>query len=187
MYPLNQSTLQTDTSLMERTSSRLLRSLTSLLDINFNRSADGVSILFAQGVPLFNIGHVIDTLQWIVTSDQSMTIFGGSSAILNIIVKIAQWLILGNTPSSTDVESFLLAAWNTLNTYDCDTGEVLESCDFNRTEIIRLFSHSLFGYPKTINDQEHVCTCKQMPIDWNAAILMFSSRESVSSWSVNHS
>lgn len=125
---------------------------------------------------LFNPDAFIKIFEMILKNDQNQ-IPDSQPVVLNIIVRIAEWLILNISIRWPDdwIGKFLLCVWNTLST----SGHSARF-HFNRNEIIRLLSHSIFGYPKNVVEHSSGCTCKPYPIDWNGASLLLTSFEHLS-------
>lgn len=148
-------------------------------------------------LPLFSATTFVNILNRILNGDQdgSNAIMGTQWAVLNIITKIAEWVIVNGRPT-WDGGEFLMYVWHALlesyNNSDSDSSDSSSSsCDsigpaFNWTEIIRLLSHSIYGYPNTIERHcDGICTCKRAQIDWNGATLLFISFDSISNGQVN--
>lgn len=148
---------------------RLFRSMTYLMEAQFDQT------VVQRSIALFSSDGFIKTLDVILSSDQHLNGVESKSAVLKIITKVAEWLILNNIPCSNR-DQYLMNVWRELNLYGCNP-MVLK---FNWTEIIRLLSHSIFGYPKVIEQHESVCTCKRVLIDWNGAALLLTSFDSIS-------
>lgn len=148
--------------------SRLIRSMAHLLELQYDDSS-----FFEHKIILFNADDFIKMLD-IILKSAKIHIIESQSASLNIIVKITEWLILNNIQISDD--TFFQNVWNLLNRNDNDA-VILK---FNRNTIIRLLSHSIYGYPMNIDEHKNVCTCKQIPIDWNAVGLFFASIDNIS-------
>lgn len=152
--------------------------------------------------PLFNATKFVNILNRILNSDQDWTnAMNTQWAVLNIITKIAEWLIVNSVPT-WDGGEFLMCVWHTmLKMYDNDNGtgngdgnsssshssNISAGCcnsigpEFNWTEIIRLLSHSIYGYPNDIERHcDGICTCKRVQIDWNGATLLFIAFDSIS-------
>lgn len=125
-------------------------------------------------VLLFDLNEFSGIFERILQCDQTFCTVDSRLVVLNIIVKIARWFIVNNNIQWPDDGKFLSCVWNTLNAYQFDDSNAL---NFNRNEIIRLLSHSMFGYPKTIDEHQNACTCKRFPIEWNGATLLFNSFE----------
>lgn len=118
---------------------------------------------------LFDNHIFIETLDLILKNDQHFhDVTEQQTAVLNIVAKIADWMIRNNIPNDG---TFLMCTWTILNS----TGYDMTVLKFNRTELIRLMSHSQFGYPNIINEHQNVCTCKRRPIDWSDVSLLFTS------------
>lgn len=152
---------------------RLFQSMAHLMDAHFDRTTTPAN---RQQIALFNSDKFIKHFDIILNSDQHLNAIDVQWAMLNIITKIAEWLMLNNnrTPTVPDDLEFLMCVWHRIA--DDSTGT-----KFNRTEIIRLLSHTIFGYPRNIVHHEHVCTCKQrIAIDWNGAALLFTSFDIIS-------
>lgn len=146
---------------------RLIRSMAHLLEIQYDSS-------FAEHkITLYNAGDYIRALDAILNSDTHRA--ESQSASLNIIVNVAEWIMLNNIPMADDGK-FLQYVWKTLseNDYDAATSK------FNRIHIIRLLSHSMFAYPRDIDEHKNICTCKRIPIDWNSAAILYKFIDSIS-------
>lgn len=180
-------------SLDNKNKKRLFRSMAHLMDLQYdNRIAQIASSYKPSLLPLFNATKFVNILDLILNSDQQYAnAMDAQWTVLNIITKIAEWLILNNIPRSDDCE-FLMCVWHTLlnsypnNNSSSTNGDGSSYCcnsigtEFNWTEIIRLLSHSIYGYPNDIERHCGVCTCKRVQIDWNGATLLFISFDSIS-------
>lgn len=128
---------------------------------------------------LFDSDVFIETLNLILKNDQHFyDATKQSMAVLNIVGKLTEWIIQNSIPNDG---TFLMCTWNKLNFIGFNLD--MNVLKFNRIELIRLLSHSLFGYPNVINDhqQNHQigCTCKRQSIDWNGVSLLFTSFDSI--------
>lgn len=146
-------------------------------------------------LPLFGATKFVNILNRILNSDQdgSHAIEETQWGVLNIITKIAEWVILNGRPT-WDGGEFLMYVWHTLlelynnnnNNDSSSSSSSSYSCvsigpTFNWTEIIRLLSHSIYGYPNNIERHcDGICTCKRAQIDWNGATLLFIAFDSIS-------
>lgn len=148
---------------------RLVRSMAHVLEAQYDQT------LVEHRITLFAGNAFIECLHAILKSDQHLNAMESQWAALNIITKVAEWLILNNISLPVD-DQFLICAWRTLNLYSCNSSGL----KFHSTEIIRLLSHSIFGYPNEIEQHQNVCTCKRIPIDWNGAALLFTSFDDIS-------
>lgn len=149
---------------------RLVRSMAHLFDVQYHHGQQQQQQL---NECLFDSGAFIETLDLILKYDRHY-FDAVDAAILNIIGKLTEWIIRNNLPNDG---TFLMSAWNALNFngYDGDLLTTTSALKFNRTELIRLLAHSIFGYPHAIDGHEIGCTCKRRPIDWNGLSLLFTS------------
>lgn len=150
---------------------RLVRSMAYLFAAQYHQQEQLIESLFDSDV-------FIETLDLILKNDQHFyDATKQSMAVLNIIGKLTEWIIQNNTPNDG---TFLMCTWNRLNFNGFNLD--MNVLKFNRIELIRLLSHSLFGYPNVINDQQNHqigCTCKRQSIDWNGVSLLFTSFDSI--------
>lgn len=175
---------------------RLIRSMVQLMELQYDRTAHTVD--HQTLMPLFNANKFVNILNLVLSSDDDQhnsNALDTQWAVLNVITKIAKWLILNNIPICDDGE-FLMCVWHKLlNSYETSRTSSSSSnhgdddsrrCNsigsqFNWTEIIRLLSHSIYGYPNKIeHGHDGVCECKRVQIDWNGATLLFISFDSIS-------
>lgn len=181
-------------TLSDTQKARLLRSLVQLLEFQYDRTQIEPS---HQTLPLLNATEFVNILNLILSSDDQQhhsNALDTQWVVLNIITKIAEWLILDNIPTCDDGE-FLMCVWHKLlNSYDTNgsrsnddgidgSGRCCNSIgsQFNWTEIIRLLSHSIYGYPTNIEHRHGgVCKCKRAQIDWKGATLLLISFDSIS-------
>lgn len=171
---------------------RLVRTLAQLMDIQYgNRMMAQIESLQKsvsppqpQPQPLFNATKFVNILNRILNSDSNWTNAMDTAewAVLNIIAKIAEWLIVNSVPTWDDGE-FLMCVWQTMLSVYINEGGSSNSIgpEFNWTEIIRLLSHSIYGYPNDIErHRDGICTCKRVQIDWNGATLLFIAFDGIS-------
>lgn len=148
---------------------RLVRSMAYFLEAQYDRTTST-----EPAILLFDSRAFIETLCAILNSGPYSNAMENQWAALNIITKVAKWLILNNIPLLAD-DQFLQCTWHKLNLSSNSSANT-----FHSTELIRLMSHSIFGYPMESVQHENVCTCKRMSIDWNGATLLFTSFDDIS-------
>ncbi|XP_055312081.1 uncharacterized protein LOC129574304 [Sitodiplosis mosellana] len=153
---------------------RLVRSMTYLFDAQYQQQQQQQQQQQPPIECLFDSAGFIETLDLMLKYDQHNYGVEQQTAVLNIIGKVSEWLIRNNIPNDG---TFFMNAWNTLNF----NGYHMQATvlKFNRTELIRLLAHSLFGYPNTIDEHQIGCTCKRRPIDWNGVSLLFTSFDNI--------
>lgn len=148
---------------------RLIRCMAYLLEMQYDQTSEVEPMMIIHDSNIF-----IENLCMILNCDSHLNGIESQWDALNIITKVAEWLILNNIPLSPN-DQFLKCVWNTLNLSSNSSTH-----KFHTTELIRLLSHSIFGYPMEIQQHQNLCTCKRMSIDWNGAALLFTSFEHIS-------
>lgn len=160
---------KTVVNLLNAQKEQLIRSLTHLFEAQYDGS------LSKQRIMLFNSNDFVGVLNAILECGCDADGAESQLIILNIIAKVAEWIIRNNVPMVDD-GAFLMCVWNNLNCNGID----LTALKFNRSEIIRLLAHAIFGYPHHIDEHQTVCTCTPTTIEWNGIPLFLTFIDTIS-------
>lgn len=148
---------------------RLVRSLAHLFEAQYDRA------FVEQRIILFTSNEFTTTFAAILESGNDVYSAESQSTVLNTIAKLADWIIRNNVPVVDD-GALMMCVWNHLN----GSGIDLTALKFNRSEIIRLLAHSIFGYPQQIDEHQTECICKATAIEWNGVALFLTSIDTIS-------